>query len=632
MNRILQILGLVAVAHSFADTTSLALVQVDAQRAAQNNERIRIDSKEWQGRATNLAELLSELSGVSTQKNGGWGSFQTISVQGMGGQRLQVLLDGFPLNSSSGHTFDLASIPLSQLSSIELIKNSSWENGSSSGGLLLLHSKYTKSLVAAAQIGSQGYVQANAGMSFGEQWIWNTKLDFARADNDFVYLDRQVAPYSPHLSYEHRMQNAQFMDYSGEVQARRKWATRSFSTQLRVENESQGLPGREGAWNPHASWQSTRVIGGMDYKGGNENFCESHGLRLSLRRDDLHWSAEDPAFSGNSTTGGDYTQRIYSAEERSMLSGSLGISKLSSSWLLLMEHLKPEPLARQGFPSIPATRKEIDFNQEINFPLPFGLEWQNLGQFKWWNDQAEQVVEVKDIRLDWNSGLQWQALKSTQVYVKYGSISRIPGLSERFGSGVGTLGNPNLSPEYGSALHSGVNFQGKTLSASLGFFQRELDSAISPVYSTGMVKYVNLGGIRNFGFEPSLKWNAPWLRVNWNATLQEPRVQSARKSEQGNLAPGESKISTNLSLSTPIGPVELGSRVKFWSEIFRDMTNFQRVPPGQNLDLWIKSNWKNWLLSLECSNLTNHYFEPVYSAIPAPGRRFSFTLTYQPKE
>lgn len=630
MNRISIILGILSCTVAFADTTSLATVQVDAYRNLQNADRIKIDAKDWQGRSSNLAELLSELSGVSTQANGGWGAFQTISVQGMGGQRLQVYMDGFALNSTSAHTFDLASISLSDLSSVELIKNSTWESGSSSGGIVLLHRKYSKTFSSALQLGSQGYVKTDVNAGFGETWLWNGKFNFSRADNDFVYLDRQVAPYAPQLQYTHRMENAQFKDFGAELALRHPMDTKAIESSIQLENESQGLPGREGAWNPHAAWESLRLSARANYKGGNERFCESHGVRAFFRKDFLSWSADDPAFSGNSTSGGDYTQRTYNVEQRSLLSWQNPWLGTNSSWLLLYENLVPEPLSRQGFPSIPANRKQAQLNQEIYFKPKPNLKLSLLGQAQYWKDLAQNIATVSDQRIDWTGSVDWELLPRLHASTKYGTQSRIPGLSERFGSGVGTLGNPSLAPELGTSFQAAISYKKQGLDLGLGYFRRRLDSTIIPVYSTGMIKYLNKDTAVIWGLEPTLSWKSTHFKTLANATLQEPRSRSARKSENNKLLPGESKASANLSLSWLWNGFEVGARNKFWSELYRDLTNYQRVAPGQRTDLWLKYQFpSSWTLNFECTNVGNHYEEPIYTAIPAPGRRFSLSLNYQ---
>ena len=53
-------------------------------------------------RASNLNEILARQAGVQIRVSGGLGSTSTISVRGLEGKRVQIFIDGTPLNTPDG--------------------------------------------------------------------------------------------------------------------------------------------------------------------------------------------------------------------------------------------------------------------------------------------------------------------------------------------------------------------------------------------------------------------------------------------------------------------------------------------------------------------------------------------------
>ena len=49
-----------------------------------------IESSAWEGKALTAADLLSSLPGIQAYKQGGMGSFQTVSIRGIAALRLRV--------------------------------------------------------------------------------------------------------------------------------------------------------------------------------------------------------------------------------------------------------------------------------------------------------------------------------------------------------------------------------------------------------------------------------------------------------------------------------------------------------------------------------------------------------------
>ena len=81
-----------------------------------------INAKELQGRSVSLETILNKTIGLKVGQTGGLGSSSRIIVHGLEGDRIQILGDGIPLNTSDG-AFSLDEIPIDIIERIEVYKS-----------------------------------------------------------------------------------------------------------------------------------------------------------------------------------------------------------------------------------------------------------------------------------------------------------------------------------------------------------------------------------------------------------------------------------------------------------------------------------------------------------------------------
>ena len=82
-----------------------------------------ITAAAWEGKALSAADLLSTLPGIQSYRQGGLGSFQTVSIRGIAARNIMICVDGVPLNDASGGAVNLGSIDLNQMEKVEVYKN-----------------------------------------------------------------------------------------------------------------------------------------------------------------------------------------------------------------------------------------------------------------------------------------------------------------------------------------------------------------------------------------------------------------------------------------------------------------------------------------------------------------------------
>ncbi|SEW52789.1 TonB-dependent receptor plug domain-containing protein [Chitinophaga arvensicola] len=94
-----------------------------------------LSGKEIENRASNLNEMLARQAGVQIRQTGGLGSEARISIRGLEGKRVQIFIEGNPLNTPDG-SLSINDIPLQLIERIEIYKGTvpAWLGGDGLGG------------------------------------------------------------------------------------------------------------------------------------------------------------------------------------------------------------------------------------------------------------------------------------------------------------------------------------------------------------------------------------------------------------------------------------------------------------------------------------------------------------------
>ena len=80
-----------------------------------------IDGKMLAGRGTSIVEVINHQTGVKIRRVGAVGSETKVNVRGLEGNRVQIYMDGKPLNTPDG-SFNINDIPLQYIDRIEIYK------------------------------------------------------------------------------------------------------------------------------------------------------------------------------------------------------------------------------------------------------------------------------------------------------------------------------------------------------------------------------------------------------------------------------------------------------------------------------------------------------------------------------
>ncbi len=182
--------------------TGLSDEQAAARRVRNNVMPVTIlTGKQIENRAGNLNELLARQTGVQIRRTGGLGSEARISVRGLEGRRVQVFIDGNPLNTPDG-SLGINDLPLQIIERIEIYKGTmpAWLGGDGLGSAVNVVIKHRDVSYIDATASYQSYNTLNTGLilkkTFDKPGIEAGAGIFTNSsDNDYA----MESPFQPGL-------------------------------------------------------------------------------------------------------------------------------------------------------------------------------------------------------------------------------------------------------------------------------------------------------------------------------------------------------------------------------------------------------------------------------------------------
>jgi vitamin B12 transporter len=173
--------------------TGMTEEQAEAKKVKENVMPVTIlTAKQIENRASNLTELLARQTGVQIRRTGGVGSEARISVRGLEGKRVQIFLDGNPLNTPDG-SLGINDLPLQIIERVEIYKGAvpAWMGGDGLGSAVNIVFRHRDVSYIDATTSYQSYNTINTGLilkkTFDKQGIEAGAGIFTnRSDNDYV--------------------------------------------------------------------------------------------------------------------------------------------------------------------------------------------------------------------------------------------------------------------------------------------------------------------------------------------------------------------------------------------------------------------------------------------------------------
>ena len=651
------------------------------QRLLETSQSLSIiKPSEWIGTNKTVADVVAEQTGVQTRRYGGTGSFQTVSIRGVQGSEVIVLLDGIPLNSAMGGAVDLGAISPDQIGEIEVYKGitPSRFGGNCLGGVINLKSKSktrSQSVDLQSSIGSYGYQKYSAGVSrsYNDLWRLYASLGYLQSENDWQYRSNNRTPYDRSDDTKERMTNAFVKTFDVRVQPSIYLPNGSiFSTAISYSNLNKGNPAGMAHINPTSQMPKDQLtiyarLSPAD-KGTGMYFLISPEISYNKLEQKTFWTSLDQdmgtSHGGISTAPNSYAE-FKTAEQSAQIScvADIGYSEnlsgevtLTGKYSTIVTNSEAASFTHGDWPG---SAQELTISADADGAVPFGIisigttlggsakiarNATNGGK----NNLLETTIFPKDTienSFAARSGIHLRVKDALNIFVNAGFYSDLPKLRERFGTNGNVIANPLLKKEKGTTAECGLRYSWNNLFFESTCFWNRIEDGIVFLSDGTFTKPVNLAESSSRGIELALTTQlACFLRTELRGTFQKAENFSELNNYRGKGLPNEPSVT--LLGKVTVEPIK-GISVSYWldykSAFWRDYGNTHRMPgdrdlPGINLhNAQIKWNAPGNLefdisirnvngISLDSDDLV--YYECGSEWTLYPSNEWSFTAGY----
>lgn len=528
-------------------------------------------SKELEGTASSINEVLARTAGVTIRNTGGVGSASRMSVRGLEGKRLGLFIDEIAIGQMSNFV-SLNDIPTDMIERIEVYKGivPYKFGGSALGGAVNVVTKEYPPIYfdASYEIASFNTHRLStvlkrthkpSGLQFGIGGF------FTYSDNNYVMTlhnlnDRRV-----------KRNHDTFKKYilGGSLKAT-KWWFDELKLECSYTNTHQEIQGidldvRE-AFN-----KSNSVLGELSAKK-EQFFIDGLAFDFDLAYSYGKYGLVDKAlqvydWDGNvrpsqSPYGGETGIHPYDGHN---VSHNI-MAKLNLNYTLDQHNsinLNIHEAHTRLLPCDSLMDKSFGFRTQFNSrmnSLTAGLSYdlmllnnkfQNAFTLRYFlfNSKTQQLpsfyvstpetIYLKKNYIGWNESMRYRITPSIMVKASYSNEVRIPTTEELLGNGYSILPSPDLAPERVQGVNIGALYRKKQrnegyIEAEVNLFYNQLKEMVRymPTMIPTMAKYVNFGETTTYGIEGELKLDAfSWLYVYGNASYQD--LRDSRKVVKG---------------------------------------------------------------------------------------------------
>ena len=650
------------------ESTELANVVVFGKTKAQvireSPEAVSvINAKELQGRSVSLETILNKTIGLKVGQTGGLGSSSRIIVHGLEGNRIQILWDGIPMNTSDG-AFSLDEIPIDIIERIEVYKSiipARFGCDGLGGAVNIVTKEFsTDYLDASYELGSY---QTHKGSVFSRKNFPKSGIllgaggYYTSAKNDYSFR----VPERENLLVKRDHDRFRSYMLKGKVAFTKLWFD-EISTEFGYYNrfnEIQGvLKNIQHAENKSGMFmlESKLIKSGM--LNNRLNF-ESHFSLSHTTNNFVDTARVNHDFEGNiypSPNGQGETGDVpHNSNDKGLeINERINLDyKLSTNHSLnlntLINYARRQPsddIASQhagfiigGFPS-----KKTSIVSGLTWEAKlFGRKLTNMFSAKYFHLHSEiedltsyEMIEAPKKKsnttsqIGWIEAMKYEPFRGFHLKVSYQRAIRLPNSQELFGDGIITFPAAGLKPEKSHNFNLGflIDKNGVLGLSRLQFevngFYMQVSDMIKLMKQHMAAGYVNAEKVHIKGIETELKLDiSPTVYAYGNLTYQD--VRDVLDYLPGTQAPNPTKglrLPNIPYLFANFGTEYHSDRLfknwyvkafwdgKFTEEFFYfwELTKLQkrRIPRSFVNDIGLLLTYKNkYSIALECHNLMN---------------------------
>jgi vitamin B12 transporter len=644
-----------------------------------------LTAKQMENRASNLNELLARQTGVQIRRTGGIGSEARISIRGLEGKRVQIFIDGRPLNTPDG-SLGINDLPLQIIERIEIYKGTipAWLGGDGLGSAVNVVIRHRDVSYIDATASYQSYNTLSTGLilkkTFDEKGIEAGAGIFTNSsDNDYV----MESPYQKGLKIIRDHDRFESVLTGGAARFHRWWfdEVEFEGAYMYVKKELQGIQnniqhlesiGHTGfvslglqkknfflekldfRYNAVAANINVKLVdtSSFNYDWDGNRFASQYGkgelgvgpnlsttIQKELRQQlnlnytfnpvfniNFNNTSRYASFNPDDPVGNEFAGKNLFNYPGNLLNNTAGLT--------LERRLKGDKLLFSTAAKHYFTRVE-GFNTNVYLQAP--------------PDRINKTASI----FGYNAGARYNFTPAFLIKVSYEKAVRLPNNAELFGDGILITPAIHLKPEVGhnhsiGLIYDHTNSRNKRLQAEVNGFLMYVDNLIQLSGNGLSLGYVNFAKAEILGADAEVKYDiTKEFFASFNITWQQTR--DINKLTPGTTVPNPTykliipntpQFFCNWNLEyTKAGWLSKESHTKFLYEgsytqeynygfnvsVYDDFV----IPSFLTHTFSIEQSFANrrYILAAEANNITDAMVINNFNQ-PLPGRTFRVKLRY----
>lgn len=646
-----------------------------------------ITAKQIENRAGNLNEILARQAGVQVRLSGGLGSESRISVRGLEGKRVQIFLDGNPLNSPDG-SLGINDLPVQIIERIEIYKGSvpAYLGGDGLGSAVNVVFRHRDVSYIDASYSRQSFNTQLASVilkkTFDKQGIEaGVGIFDTRTDNDYT----MSSPYQPGLKIKRDHDRYHSLLIGGSVRFHTWWFDEVEVEGAFVKNDRQ----IQGIQRNIQHVESKSEAGVAVLNLIKKNFLNDRlGFRYNiiLAKFDVrfidtasynyNWDGTRyPSMLGRGELGigpnlsqnlqHDVRQRL-NLDYRLDDATTINVNNTSRYATLDPNDAVGNDYAKKNVFNYPGALK--NFITGLTFEKRFNGErfLTSVAVKHYYNavdgyntnvyltNATPDKLNTITNEIGYSAGVRYNVTQSFSLKASYEKGLRLPNNSELFGDGILITPSTALKPEVAHNYNAGLvydntNSKGKRLQVDVNGFFMDIDHLIQLSGNGLTLGYVNYAKARIMGADFDLKCDVTQsIYVSVNGTFQNltdknrfiPGTQDVKNPTYNLTIPNTPRLFFNWSLEFHRSNMLVKhSRTRFiYDGSFVDKfkygfnisvyDNFS-IPSYLTHTLSVEQSFNDgrYIITGEINNLTNQVVINNFNQ-PLPGRTFRIKLRY----
>lgn len=618
------------------------------------------------GAGLSLDTVVTRAPGVYGRRSGGFGSQSLLSVRGLSGSNVGIILDDLPLSSVGFSAMDLSLFPLELLESVEIYRGDGPIRFQAPlGGLIHLRTRKPKGdfeLMSHAGMGSNYNRSAHvAALSRQGHWDFTSAIAYRGTEGDFPFYNDQETLYTEADDTEDSRQNNRMNTVAIHLSATHN-AKSGVLNQLRTQStyRERGVPGP--GVDPTQNTRADDWEASLRFSSNHHHFLD-HAISLDFGLDLLtsRRSFMDPGVAP------DFIPELsMRAEQDAQLWQAGADSRLMWS---ITNHHRVEFSPRLAVTSFEQSGEDNQLTagtaslNRLSLDMGFGAEyfWFITESFSvgpglrvdaWLpSDSDDFMPDVNLPEMSPRMIAHW-SLEPCDAYLNVGRRHRFPTLLERYGDNIGIGPSPGLESESGLFADIGLKCSLETLEAIqvelgvTGFGSLPKNLIVFMQNSQNSVKAMNVAQSEVMGVESSMSIAHPWGRAEIHYSFIHARDAGEVLGMAGNTPPGIPQHQLDVSLVSGPRLLQVGWDVNLKSLRYLDQANLRPIPSTANQALWIQSHVDALQMTFKArlDNLTNQRKDNIslpgrdskavvktsdMIGYPVPGRTFFMSVSWK---